>query len=107
MCKLLSAHQIVKIFLKKKNDVKYFNNFIDDIFERNIFWSTELNKTVLKPLSSILFFSGPHLWHMEVPRLGVELGLQLPTYAYTTATQDPSPVWDLHHSSRQHLILTH
>ena len=27
---------------------------------------------------------GPHLWHMEVPRLGVKLGLQLP--AYTTAT---------------------
>ena len=30
------------------------------------------------------FFLGPHLWHMEVPRLGVKLELQLP--AYTTAT---------------------
>ena len=24
-------------------------------------------------------FLGPHLWHVEVPRLGVELELQLPT----------------------------
>ena len=29
-------------------------------------------------------FLGPHSWHMEVPRLGVELELQLP--ACTTAT---------------------
>ena len=38
-------------------------------------------------------FLGPHLWHMEVPRLGVEWELQLP--AYTTATtgtqQDTNP----------------
>ena len=44
-----------------------------------------------------LFFLGPHLWHMEVPRLGVESQLQLPAYA--TATQDPSHVFALHHSS--------
>ena len=29
-------------------------------------------------------FLGPHVWHMEVPRLGVESELLLP--AYTTAT---------------------
>ena len=29
---------------------------------------------------------GPHQWHMEVPRLGVELELQLPAYATATAT---------------------
>ena len=28
----------------------------------------------------------PHLWHMEVPRLGIESELQLPAYA--TATLD-------------------
>ena len=37
---------------------------------------------------------------MEVPKLGVELELELPTYA--TATQDPSHICDLHHSSQQH-----
>ena len=39
-----------------------------------------------------LFKAAP--WHMKVPRLGVELELQLP--AYTTATQDPSHFCDLH-----------
>ena len=34
-----------------------------------------------------LFFSGPHLWHTEIPKLGVELELQLP--AYTTARATP------------------
>ena len=43
--------------------------------------------------------------HMEVPRLGVESELQLPTYATATAMQDPSPICDLHHSSRQRHIL--
>ena len=36
------------------------------------------------------FFSGPHPCHMEVPGLGVELGLQLLAYATATATLDPS-----------------
>ena len=40
---------------------------------------------------------------MEVPRLGVELELQLP--AYTTVMQDPNHVCSLHHSSQQRQIL--
>ena len=42
---------------------------------------------------------------MEVPRLETESELQLPAYVTATATQDPSHVCDLHHSSRQHRIL--
>ena len=42
---------------------------------------------------------------MEVPRLGVELELQLPAYITASVTQDPSHIFDLHHSSRQHQIL--
>ena len=34
-------------------------------------------------------FSGPHLQHMEAPRLGVELELQLLAYPTATATRDP------------------
>ena len=48
----------------------------------------------------ILLFLRLHMWHMEVPRLGVESELQLP--AYTTATWDPSHICDLHRSSWQH-----
>ena len=42
---------------------------------------------------------------MEVPRLGVELELQLLVYATATAMQDLSQVCDLHHSSWQLQIL--
>ena len=38
---------------------------------------------------------------MEVPRLGIELELQLLAYITAIATQDPSCICDLHHSSQQ------
>ena len=47
----------------------------------------------------------PHLWHMEVPGVGVQLELQPLAYTRAIATRDPSRVCDLHHSSRQHRIL--
>ena len=40
------------------------------------------------------FFLGPHLWHVEVPRLVVESELQLLASARATATQGPSRIWD-------------
>ena len=52
-----------------------------------------------------LFFLGPHLRHMEAPRLGVQSELQLPAYSTATATQDLSRVCDLHNSSWQRWIL--
>ena len=64
--------------------------------------------TVTISLSSSFFFScflGPHLRHMEVPRLGVEWELQLPAYATATATWDVSHVCNLYHISHQHQIL--
>ena len=42
-----------------------------------------------------------HPQNMEVPRLGVQLELQLPAYTTATEMQDPSRVCDLHHSSWQ------
>ena len=46
-----------------------------------------------------------HLQHMEVPRLGVQLELQLLAYIAATATRDLSRICNRHHSSRQHQIL--
>ena len=37
--------------------------------------------------------------HMEVPRLGIKLELQLPATAAAAATQDLNHICDLHHSS--------
>ena len=55
----------------------------------------------------ILFFVflGPYPWHMEVPRLGVESELQLPTYTTATAMQDLNRVCNPHCSSWQPWIL--
>ena len=52
-------------------------------------------------------FLGPHLWHMEVPRLGVESELQLLTYTTAIAMPDPSCICELHCSLRQSGFLTH
>ena len=45
-----------------------------------------------------LIFLGPHLWRMEVSRLGVKLELQLPAYTAVTAT------WDLSHICNLDLV---
>ena len=50
-------------------------------------------------------FLGPLLRHMEVPRLGTELELQLQAYATATARQNLGRICNLHHSSLQHRIL--
>ena len=67
---------------------------------RQVTWSQE---------ASILFFFfsflGPHQWHMEVPRLGVESELQLPAYTTAIATRDLSHIYNLHLSSQQRQIL--
>ena len=52
-----------------------------------------------------LTFLGPYLRHVEVPRLVIELELQLLAYTTATATGDPSCICDLHHSSLQSQIL--
>ena len=62
----------------------------------------EISKVIF---SSFIFFGflGAHLWHMEVPRLGVELKLKPSAYATATATATLYPsrisLCDLHHSS--------
>ena len=42
---------------------------------------------------------------MEIPRLGIELELQLPAYTTATATPDLSCICNVHHSSQQCWIL--
>ena len=42
---------------------------------------------------------------MEIPRLGVTSELHQLAYATAIATQDPSLICELHHSSQQYQIL--
>ena len=44
----------------------------------------------------LFFLLGPHLQHMEVPRLGSKSELQLPAYAATRAMRDLSCIFSLH-----------
>ena len=37
----------------------------------------------------VAVFLGPHLWHIEVPRPGVEVEQQLPPYTTATAMLNP------------------
>ena len=47
------------------------------------------------------FFLGLHPRHMKLPKLGVELELELPAYATATARPELSCICHLHHGSRQ------
>ena len=64
-----------------------------------------LNFNMISSFFFSFIFLGPHLWHMEVPRLGVSW---IYSCCYTTApaTWDPSRVCNVHHSSRQCQILS-
>ena len=66
-----------------------------------------LHKVTSTEHSGVFFFRflQPNPQHMEVPRLGVELELQLMAYTTATATQNLSHVCNLHHSSQQRRIL--
>ena len=57
-----------------------------------------------KLLIYVFVFLWPHLWHMEVPRLGVKSKLSLPAYTRTAVKQDPSHICNLHRSLWQHQI---
>ena len=62
-----------------------------------------LNGNIGKP-NIIFAYLDLHLWHMEVPRLGVESELLMSAYATAIATPDLSHIYDLHHSSQPHWI---
>ena len=50
-------------------------------------------------------FLGPYPWHMEVPRLWIELELQLLAYTTATSMWYPNCICNLHHSLWQCSIL--
>ena len=48
-------------------------------------------------------FLGPHLQHMEVPRLGLKSELQLLAYTTATTMPDPGGICDLSHNRNSHV----
>ena len=53
------------------------------------------------PSSPSFFFLGLPPQHVEVPRLGIELELQLLTYATARAMPDLSLIYNLHNSQQR------
>ena len=77
-------------------------------YKHNWVIKNAINKKSCLALGIILskyFFLRSYLWHMEVPRLGVEWELQLSAYTTVTAMSDPSHILDLHCSLWQHQML--
>ena len=75
--------------------IKFTNNFKINI---NIYNYLSTRKVWVN--SFVLFvciFLGPHLWHKEAPRLGVEAELQLPDYITATAMLDSGHIGKLSH----------
>ena len=70
-----------------------------------LYWRSFIVNFLVFVVCLFFCFLGPHLWHMEVPRLGVESELQLPVYTTATATWDLSRICSLRHGSWQHRIL--
>ena len=75
------------------------------IMQNTIFTTIRNNFLSLLPsflppsLPSLLFvFLGSHPQHIEVPRLGVELELQLLAYTTAAAMPDPSRIYNLHYN---------
>ena len=64
-------------------------------------WALPTSMALLFFFNLFLFFLGPYPRHMEVRRLGVESEPQLWAYTTATATQDPSCIFSLYHSSQQ------
>ena len=60
-----------------------------------------MNNIQILDLFYFIVFLGPHLQHMEVSRLGVDLELQLPAFTTATAKPDPNHACDSYRISRQ------
>ena len=73
--------------------------------DSHIFVAFQITETSINFITFFFFFLVLHSWNMEVPRLWVESELYLLAYATATTMQDPSQVFNLHHSSRQCRIL--
>ena len=82
----------------------FSTNVCSDISSNSIGAPFLLKKLFNSLFLSFFEFRATHTAY-GIPRPGVKLELWLPAYATATATQDPSCICDLHHSSQQHQIL--
>ena len=103
LCRNSRCLILIKTYFLRTSKISLSHLFVS-IYPTIIYLPTFISSIYLsRYLFVVVVFLGPHLWHMEVPRLGVELELQLPPCTTARATPDGSCISDLHHSSWQHL----
>ena len=99
-----SIRRIIEIVISIHYFIDSQNVYIRSIFTINLLNLKKnhvlISQYIFKVHISFCFL-GPHMRHMEVPRLGVESELQLPAYTTATAKWDLSSMCNLHHSSWQ------
>ena len=98
-----SYHNILPFFFFKFGILFYFYSRHHRSRQLDVFGS--LNPILILYCCHFFNVLGPHLLHMDSPRLEIESKLQLLPYTTATAAQDPSCVSDPHHSSRHRRIL--
>ena len=96
----------VRFQSSREGGTQIFGEYICYIWCMNDWLQNERQCLIIFQFLPYLFFCflEPSPGHMEVPTLEVKLDLQLPAYTTAIATQDPSCICDLHHSSLQRRI---
>ena len=79
---------------KKRTIIPYTDN---DLFAQKYLKYFGLERDFFAVVIVLFCFLGLHQTHMEVPRLGVKLELQLLAYTTATAMQNLSHFCKLHH----------
>ena len=97
----MNSHHLIEFWKRLHGAIAFKGLSTFSVWLSLYLWTTALmNKSAF-----YIVFLGLHPWQVKVPRLGVELEVQLLVYTTATATVDPSSVCDLHHSSWQPGIL--
>ena len=103
---LVRSHLLIFVFIfttleggSEKILLQFESDIVQPKFSSKIFIVFTLIFRSLNNFVCVCVFLGPLPWHMEVPRLGVELELKLPAYTTATAMLDRSHLCNLHHSS--------
>ena len=95
----MHIHNTVNMFPQNANN-GHFSKMEFELFFLDLLLSYFSVKFKMFTISMYVFLFMAAPGHMDVSQLGVES-----EPAYATATQDPSCIFDLHHSLQQHQIL--
>ena len=86
----INNKQFIKTITEQKlgNQAVAYNQLNSNLKVNHILRAQWLMLLIIETFFFLVFL-GSHMWHMEVPRVGVQSELQLPAYTIGTAMPDP------------------